>query len=84
MTKQANAQRLTALEASVPAQLGQVQRDMGKLESSVDRVETAVQAIQLRLAELRPRSPWPQLLAYTGLILPMYALVIDLIARGLG
>lgn len=95
MTEQENARRINGLEArmeqidqhgtrgmeSVRTQLGLVQRDMGKMESAVDRVETAMQSMQLQLAGLRPRSWWPQMLGYLGIIVPTWALVIDLIAR---
>jgi hypothetical protein len=65
----------------VRAQLGQVQRDLGKMESSVDRIETAVQTMQLEMARTRPGlGAWVRDLA---LIAPMYALVVDLIVRGI-
>ena len=66
---------------SVRAQLGQVQRDLGKMESAVDRIETAVQTMQLDMARTRPGlGAWVRDLA---LIAPMYALVTDLIIRGI-
>jgi len=88
-------QRFTGLEAridsidqhgtrgmeGVRAQIGLLQRDLGKMESSVDRIETAVQSMQLEMARTRPGiGAWVRDLA---LIAPMYALVVDLIVRGI-
>jgi len=67
---------------SVRAQLGQVQREFGKMESTVDRIETVVQSIQLQMAASKTGlGAWVRDVA---LIAPMYALVIDLIIRGHG
>lgn len=63
------------------AQVGVLQRDVGKVESGVDRMETTLQAMQLTLAQIRPRNPWPTFIAYCGIMTPMYALVIDLITH---
>lgn len=68
---------------AVRSEIGVMQRDMGKLESTVGRMEANIQTMQLSLAALKPRSPWPALVAYTGIIVPMYALVIDLIVQRL-
>lgn len=65
---------------SVRAQLGGLERDLGKLESSVGRIEAVLQAVQLEMARTRPGlGAWMRDVA---LITPMYALVVDLIVRG--
>lgn len=66
---------------SVRTDLGVVHRDLGKLESSVERIEKTLQAVQLGIAAMPKRTPWPAIVAYLGILLPMYALVIDLITR---
>lgn len=68
--------------ARVETRLDTVTRDFGKLESTVDRIETAVQSIQLTLVQMKPARNWPSAVAYLGMLLPMYALVADLIVRG--
>lgn len=73
-------QRGTRGMEGVRAQLGGVQRDLGKVESVVDRIETSVSGLQLQISTLKPARPWPAIVAYAGILLPMYALVIDLIA----
>lgn len=50
---------------------------LGKLESTVDRIEQQLDQVRLTLA--RGRGAWIRDLA---LLLPLYALVADLIARG--
>lgn len=54
-----------------------VQWRLGKLESTVDRIETQVDSIRLTLA--KGKGAWIRDLA---LLLPLYALVADLIASG--
>jgi hypothetical protein len=88
-------QRIAALEArvdsidqhgtrgmeAVRAQISGVQRDLGRVDSGVERLETAVQTLQLDIARHRPGAgAWARDVA---LIAPMYGLVIDLIIRGL-
>jgi hypothetical protein len=66
--------RLTVLETRVDLQMASTQRELGKLESAVDRIETAVDGIRLTLARMPPARLW-QLAA----LVPVYALVIDLL-----
>jgi hypothetical protein len=66
--------RLTVLETRVDLQMASMQRELGKLESAVGRIETAVDGMRLSLATLRPARLW-QLAA----LVPVYALVIDLL-----
>jgi len=89
----AGERRMTALETrvesidqhgtrgmeSIRTQLGGLQRDLGKVESATDRIETLAGAMQLQVAGLRPARPWPAILAYLGALIPMYVLVIDLV-----
>lgn len=93
VTEQEVERRLAELEArlgeidrhgtrgmeGVRIQLGQVQRDLGRVESSTDRTETALAAVQLQLAGMKPARVWPQLVGYLALLLPIYALVIGLL-----
>jgi hypothetical protein len=72
-------QRGTRGMEAVRAQLGGVERDLGKVESAVDRIEGAISTMQLQLAALRPPRQWPAIVAYLGVLLPLYVLVIDLV-----
>jgi hypothetical protein len=74
------AGNLEARVEGLRAQLGGLERDLGKVESAVDRVELAVGTVQLQIAALKPARAWPAILAFVAVLLPMYALVIDLIA----
>jgi len=94
MTDQSFDRRMTALETrmeyldqhgsrgldSLREQVGSLQRDMGKLEATTGRIEADVQSMSLTLVTLKPSRQWPAIVAYLGLLLPMYALVIDLMA----
>jgi len=66
--------RLTVLETRVDLQMASMQHELGKLESAVGRIETAVDGIKLTLARIPPARLW-QLAA----LVPMYALVVDLL-----
>jgi hypothetical protein len=74
------AGNLEARVEGLRAQLGGVERDLGKVEQAVDRIEATLGAVQLQIAALKPARAWPAIVAYVGVLVPMYALVIDLIA----
>jgi hypothetical protein len=74
------AGNLEARVEGLSAQLGGLERDLGKVEASVDRIELSVGAVQLQIAALKTPRAWPAILAFVAVLLPMYALVIDLIA----
>jgi hypothetical protein len=54
-----------------------MQRDIGKLESAVTVLTATLQA-----AKINGRQ-WPSFITLLLIVIPMYALVIDLIVRGM-
>lgn len=52
-----------------------IQRDVGKLESAVNVLTATIQT-------LKPARNWPGMLTMFLIVMPLYALVIDLIVRG--
>ena len=52
-----------------------VTRDIGKLESAVNLLTATVNT-------LKPARQWPSIITLLLVVIPLYALVIDLIVRG--
>lgn len=59
---------------SIRLQLTTVDRDIGKLQNAVDKIEGIVNG-------LKPARTWPTVIAYVVTVIPLYALVISLIVR---
>lgn len=88
MTDADDNRRITALESRIEfmdthgtrgidglrLQIATVDRDLGKLQGTVESMRAIVD-------KLRPQRAWPAVIAYVAIVIPMYALVIDLIAR---
>lgn len=68
-------------------QIAVVQTTQENIKTEISKIREPLNDHEQRLRTLeqaKPKTAWPQILAYLGVALPMYALVIDLISRAHG
>lgn len=58
---------------AVRVQLGALQQTVGKLDGAVERMDRTLASLP------KPQRPWAAVTAFVAAVIPMYALVIDLI-----